>query len=238
MSHESGGIIGWIPLDNEDNFIIERTAGVILNVKLKIEVFDDEGDFIPHLHITSDDNKIDCCACIAHPRFFLHGTHTKKLNNKKQAEILNQWLSEHCHRFNFEDKTNWEFIAASWSPISLFDKEMKQPDYSLLFDNPFKLNFTAMIKPTKKNIKGYSCFEGTIKERKWVKAIILSNKSLYNNTKVKVLSVIEENFSNNEIYICVPIDEKIKLQEKNSFILDVVKYFKISQHQIISENDY
>ena len=246
MYEKDSGIIAMIPLD--EDVLEERTiSGIDKNGRpdisgnpmLKIEIFDREGFFIPHFHVTGKDNNVDCCICLAHPRFFTHGDeHTKRFTDKRTAKILDSFLRKEKKGPSFT-ATYWGFAVASWMASHPFGDNVIQPDYTKVFDNPYKMVYTSSVQK-KSAIGGYTIYEGEIKDREFSKSIIVSNSPINNNSiKVTVLSVIEENFSNNEIFICKPKDDRVKVNEITSFSQDVAnRYLRLKQYQFVSEKDY
>ena len=123
--------------------IEERTLGTpeIKGIgKLFIDVYSNEGDYIPHFHFYTKDKKIDGCIKIYTSEYFSHGRHTSVLNNS-QLKQLNNWLKDDTE--NEGIITNWQRIAFAWrdmnsgnkyKPINknkgLYDR-LSQPDYTL-----------------------------------------------------------------------------------------------------------
>ena len=108
------------------------------NGKCTIEVFGDEGEYIPHFHIKSIDRKFSCCIYIFDNRFFEHGKNNDTLN-KKDWKILDTWLRN--INTKYQDKTNWETIVMIWDSIYYTDysnKDTPQPDYTTI--KPYKEN--------------------------------------------------------------------------------------------------
>lgn len=137
--HSEETIIGFIDL--EDDFIMEDFIGKFppdgKDTKsknlIKISVYDNEGEYIPHFHFKSEKkNKLDGCVEICSRRYFIHGKHTSTLDNKA-CKSLNKWLKN-----QYKDKTYtiWQFIVATWNKnknkIRISDNNNRQPDYSKL----------------------------------------------------------------------------------------------------------
>lgn len=141
-------VIGFIDL--EDDFIMEDFIGdVPLSGKkgkgdnfLKISVYNDEGDYIPHFHFKSDKLNLDGCVEICSRRYFIHGKHTSTLNNK-ECKRLNKWLMNESKNKKY---TNWELIVITWNnhgnKIRINSNNSSQPDYSKLNDEYYYRVYT------------------------------------------------------------------------------------------------
>lgn len=105
------------------------------NGKCIIEVYGNEGENIPHFHITSIDKKFSCCVQLFDNRFFTHGKHTSILH-KKDWEVLDSWLR--LSNSKNLDNTNWEYAKFIWTRLYKRDefKDKEQPDYTMI--KPYK----------------------------------------------------------------------------------------------------
>ena len=106
-------------------------GGKLTNVK--IIIYSLEGVNVPHFHIHSDNKKMmpdgDCCIMICEPKYFIHGNHRGKLNNK-QAKNLNDLLSKPYRNKNM---SIWEYMYDFWKrSFGVNLKPCQQPDYSKL----------------------------------------------------------------------------------------------------------
>ena len=126
-------LIGEIDFGNE--ILDEQKLGDV-NLKSKlgtcgIYVYNNEGP-IPHFHIKSKNNDLECCVEIYRPLYFNHGSKQGKLNNK-QCELLDEWLNKKVFPFNI---TNWESISLSWdnsqNPSTNVPVNRVKPNYLLL----------------------------------------------------------------------------------------------------------
>ena len=126
---------------NEINIGDNKTSPTFpnsFNGKCKVEVYNDEGKYIPHFHITFIDKKLSCCIYIFENRFFTHGIH-KDILNKKDWKTLDAWLRAKHNRYPYY--TNWEYIVYTWNMIynlSNDPKQLSQPDYTTI--KPYKEN--------------------------------------------------------------------------------------------------
>lgn len=80
--------------------------------ELIIEIYSKEGDYIPHFHFYTKDNKIDGCMQIFKPEYFIHGRHKSILTNdqlKKLIEFLNTKEYEPVNDIN-----KWQEIVLAW----------------------------------------------------------------------------------------------------------------------------
>lgn len=119
--------------ETEEVLINEKTA--IKSVDLKgaagacqIDVFTNEGDYLPHFHITNKKG-LDCCVRIDTAEFFAHGNHKDTLNSKSM-KVLDQKLREKCEKSE-SGQTNWEYIRDLYfGNERKVEKPEKQPDYT------------------------------------------------------------------------------------------------------------
>ena len=105
----------------------------------KIEVFPNEGQYLPHFHFTKiSDKRISGCILIYDNKFFLHGNHTAKLNTS-QCKDLNAWLSKITDKSPYKEAklTNWQVICALWDKNNgkYMTNINDQPNYAIMKDN-------------------------------------------------------------------------------------------------------
>ena len=244
MSHESGGTIGFIHYDENEKIIediqeycTERSIGTFDS--MKIEVFDDEGMFQPHFHLTNSNKTVDCCISLLHPRFFPHGTHTKECK-KPVIKDLNKWLHQGCQQFTARGKLNdWEFVVASYSPSGEYFKEgIHQPDYLEIDNNPFDMEYKLKVgkRIQIKGVNGYECVKDNTDD---IQYILLTENNLHDMVNVRLVYLIEDNFSNDEVYVCQEVNDKRKYDNLDSVTrLIGKKYIRPGMARYISEREY
>lgn len=102
--------------------------------KCKVGVCSNEGNNIPHFHITGED--VDCCIQIYDNKYFEHGTHNGTLKNKDNCQILNFWL---CQKYkNNSNITRWDAISNLWVELNGVPNNITlyQPNYDEI--KPYK----------------------------------------------------------------------------------------------------
>lgn len=73
---------------------------------MRIYVYNNEGENIPHFHISKID-KSDCCLKIMSAEWFTHGKN-KSILSKKELKLLYEWL-------NMDNKKEWKNIIIEWN---------------------------------------------------------------------------------------------------------------------------
>lgn len=73
---------------------------------MRIYVYNNEGENIPHFHISKID-KSDCCLKIMSAEWFTHGKN-KSILSKKELKLLYKWL-------NMDNKKAWKNIIIEWN---------------------------------------------------------------------------------------------------------------------------
>lgn len=97
-----------------------RKIGEISN--MKIYVYDNEGQNIPHFHIRINDLP-DACLKILEAKWFDHGKNTGVLYRKQLKELYN-WLCENNYKY-------WKEIIIEWNKHAnnKIDINLKIPNY-------------------------------------------------------------------------------------------------------------
>lgn len=114
-------------------------------ITVKVEVnTKDEGDFLPHFHVSSKDNSINCCIRIYQSGYFLHGIHNKPLPTNSLKE-LNKWLRQ--PNLARQTMTNWEVIDYIWTKSFGDSKKFTDspPDYSKINNNIIDTKVVALV---------------------------------------------------------------------------------------------
>jgi hypothetical protein len=99
-----------------------------------IEVYDNEGDYNPHIHIFNKDKSFDCCICLDQAKYFKHGNHKDEMNSR-QLKIFNEFMLDYNraeYRAFGRRVSNWDVACQLWvhsgNKNNKFPKE--QPDYT------------------------------------------------------------------------------------------------------------
>ena len=89
---------------------------------MKIYVYSNEGENIPHFHISKID-KTDCCLKILKPEWFIHGKNNGTIS-KKELKLLYEWL-------NKDNRFYWKEIINEWNKQrnNKVDCEIEVPKY-------------------------------------------------------------------------------------------------------------
>lgn len=134
----------FINIGTIDNFgyISEETIGRNIQIKNKgetngpvnIDVYQDEGDYLPHLHISSNNFKDgDCCLRLGSAAYFVHGHHRTKLA-KAQMKCIDKWLKE--RNKDNPNITNFKMCCIVWNKSRnnelKIDENSIQPAYYTL----------------------------------------------------------------------------------------------------------
>lgn len=126
-----------------NNFVLnEETIGYNINIKNKgenkgpvsIDVYSNEGDNIPHFHITSKNFKNgDCCVKLSVADFFKHSNH-KTILSKAQMKQIDKWLRE--RNKDNPNITNYKACCISWNKNKSnnikINEDNPQPNYYIL----------------------------------------------------------------------------------------------------------
>ena len=117
-------------MELEESFIGELDLKYKLGI-CGIYVYNNEGQ-IPHFHIKTKNNNLECCIEIYKPLYFDHGIQQRNLNNK-QCKLLDKWMSK---KSTLLPVTNWDMIDALWvtsqNPTTNIPPNKKKPNYLLL----------------------------------------------------------------------------------------------------------
>lgn len=88
--------------------------------KIKISVYGNEGDYIPHFHFNTD--SIDSCIMLMEARYFSHNSHKGIISDGKTRKKLNDWLETHCVHddsktpgFNINGLLMWSAMVKYWN---------------------------------------------------------------------------------------------------------------------------
>ena len=138
--HYEIGTINFMEIFLEQNIDSVKYFPVFKNSfkgKCIIEIYGDEGSFMPHFHITSNDGKFSCCVCLFDNMFFNHGTHQSILH-KKDWKVLDEWMRKPNHKD--PNITNWQFAKQLWiyhngsdyKNNKDFVDDATQPDYATI----------------------------------------------------------------------------------------------------------
>jgi len=118
-------------LTKENEFKLSKKKGV--GGYIDIYVFGGEGSN-PHFHLIGE--KLNICICIYQNRYFLHGSHQDRLNQKQKNELdafLRKPNKKMAGRF-----TNWEAICVLWNTGNdtyPFNPNNKQHDYTTMTES-------------------------------------------------------------------------------------------------------
>ncbi len=116
--------IGTFNSDGDD----EKQSGTCV-----IEVYPNEGEHIPHMHIHNADKKFNVCVRLDKPEYFKHGPYQDEFNSKQKKEF-----NKIMHTITYYDpeRTYWQSACASWNKHYEKDKIdfliIKDVDYSKL----------------------------------------------------------------------------------------------------------
>ena len=103
-----------------------------------VEIRSEEGDGIPHLHITSNKLGGKICLRLDKAMYFTHNKEfPDKFNSTKSKKSFNTWLDSKYLKNT--EVTNWEFLRDRWNVIHKYStlKKLvlvpnKHPDYTKL----------------------------------------------------------------------------------------------------------
>ena len=103
--------IGSFNIDMEDVFNEDRIGDFhTKNVgTMFIEVYNKEGQHIPHFHFFIKDKKINGCLQIFKPEYFIHGRHKSTLTNKQLKQMY-----DYLKGYTFKTASNWQRIVYAW----------------------------------------------------------------------------------------------------------------------------
>lgn len=93
----------------EDMIVRDNLPGHIKGTNtVKIEVYTNEGDNVPHFHIENGQG-FSCCPKLYSAEYFDHGWHTDMLN-KKQSKFIDRLLRKSFGK----DRTVWQECVRVW----------------------------------------------------------------------------------------------------------------------------
>lgn len=234
--------IGYIELIEECKEFLEAEVGRY-NINnnggeiIRISVYTDEGDYIPHFHFYSKSNSnkkrtVDGCVKLLKPEYFSHGDHDSTLTNS-QCKILNKWMSKKSSKMS--NMTNWQYAIFIWNTADHNDIKIgekpsnSQPDYS-------KLNKDVYYKVTTKD--GIGIYEA------FAKAAGSSLSKIIKSDEFKIIPAeLYKNNSKKFLFTQIGYDIFKKEQMKTiSQYIDpdyiVSKEVSDFRGKIIYENDY